>query len=89
MANRAQKNRLRHGYHTKMVDSGEKATYTTDRPTYVSHKSKDGKPRSNNYASVGEVQWEPPKIGRLMDGKRQWKPRHIHEEPKKKMEKAA
>jgi len=68
MAHRAQKNRLRHGYNTKMEGSGEKAEYKTNRPSHV---------KGDGYRNV-EVTQAQPKIGRINDdnGMREWKPRH-------------
>lgn len=85
MGKRAEKNRLRHGFKTSMIGSGEHGTYTTEcPPTPAVHTAGKGTHLRRWYAALKPLTgWQPPKIGRLTkDGKREWAQRHEIKEKK-------
>lgn len=75
MANRAQKNRLRHGYHVDCSVTGPAMRYVTTKPPFTSQKG--SKSRGSGYKNVVKPVREKPKIGHKDDqGNQKWKPRH-------------
>lgn len=81
MGHRAEKNRLRHGFVTKMEGSGEKAIYTTERPLRPSQHTAHTRARTRPaYGAVRALTGtKPPKRGHVdhTSGRREWSPRHL------------
>jgi hypothetical protein len=88
VGHRAEKNRLRHGFITKMEGSGEKATYRTERPPqppqHTAHTS--ARTRTAYRAVKALTGTQAPKRGHLNheSGRQEWNPRHRDASPRRK-----